>query len=265
MNLEGNDSDRTLKASAERPQPWYRLTLLESLVVVSIIVILVSCLLPFVRSGGHPPRIYVRNQMKEIGLAMHNYESAHLTLPDTAIRDENGKALLSWRVSLLPYLEHDELFNQFKLDESWDSEHNKKLIPLVPSVYINHFTYFTEGETYKTNMLLPVSVGLPRSQSTLFAEGRGREMNAITDDPAETIMLVAARSDLNVTWTKPGDLPFNPEDPGYGVSSGEKKMFMVLMADRSVKVPEEKMTPEKLLSLFTYAGNDHVAEKSAEK
>ncbi len=55
--------------------------------------------------------------------------------PTAAILDKNGKPLLSWRVALLPYIEQDALYRQFKLDEPWDSEHNKKLIAQMPKIY----------------------------------------------------------------------------------------------------------------------------------
>ena len=53
-----------------------------------------------------------------------------------AIVDKKGKKLLSWRVQILPYIEQDNLYKQFKLDEPWDSEHNKKLIRQMPRIYM---------------------------------------------------------------------------------------------------------------------------------
>ena len=49
--------------------------------------------------------------------------------------DKDGKPLLSWRVLILPYVEQEDLYKQFHLDEPWDSEHNKKLIEKMPAVY----------------------------------------------------------------------------------------------------------------------------------
>ena len=44
------------------------------------------------------------------------------------ILDPNGKPLLSWRVQILPYIEEQQLYQDFHLDEPWDSEHNIKLL-----------------------------------------------------------------------------------------------------------------------------------------
>ncbi len=77
----------------------------------------------------------VETNLAEIGKAMHQYLKVHERFPAAAIFSKDGKPLLSWRVALLPYLGHEELYKQFKLDEPWDSEHNKKLLDKMPRVY----------------------------------------------------------------------------------------------------------------------------------
>ncbi len=73
--------------------------------------------------------------MKQFGLALHNYYDTNHCLPPAPLVDAKGKPLLSWRVAILPFLEQDNLYRQFKLDEPWDSEHNKKLISKMPKIY----------------------------------------------------------------------------------------------------------------------------------
>ena len=63
---------------------------------------------------------------------MHNYREAHGRFPAPAIQGKDGKPLLSWRVAILPYLEEDGLYQSFKLDEPWDSPHNKPLLERMP-------------------------------------------------------------------------------------------------------------------------------------
>ena len=77
----------------------------------------------------------VMNHLKQIGLAMHNYLDANGHFPTPFSVDKQKKPLLSWRVHLLPYLEQQNLYRQFRLDEPWDSEHNKKLIKLMPKIF----------------------------------------------------------------------------------------------------------------------------------
>lgn len=73
--------------------------------------------------------------LKQIALAMHNYHDTHGYFPPAASSDKNGKPLLSWRVLLLPFLDQNNLYKQFHLDEAWDSPHNKKLADMVLKVY----------------------------------------------------------------------------------------------------------------------------------
>jgi RNA polymerase sigma factor (sigma-70 family) len=79
--------------------------------------------------------------LKRIGLAMHNYQSAEEHFPAASIQAKDGKPLLSWRVALLPYLvdydgrTREDLYKAFRLDEPWDSPHNKALLSRMPAVF----------------------------------------------------------------------------------------------------------------------------------
>src|SRR3972149_4277670 len=66
-------------------------------------------------------------QFKQMAIAIHVYADAQKHLPPPAIRDKEGKPLLSWRVAILPYVEESGLYKQFHLDEPWDSPHNLAL------------------------------------------------------------------------------------------------------------------------------------------
>ena len=76
-------------------------------------------------------RIEQSNKMKMIGLGYQFYMDVERTLPPRETKLENapeGKRGLSWRVHILPYIEHLALYDEFHLDEPWDSERNKALI-----------------------------------------------------------------------------------------------------------------------------------------
>ncbi len=75
------------------------------------------------------------NHLKELAMAIMMDESTNNHLTQRAIFDKDGKPLLSWRVRMLPYLEGAALYEQFHLDEPWDSENNKKLIEKMPEVF----------------------------------------------------------------------------------------------------------------------------------
>ena len=66
---------------------------------------------------------------------MHNYHDVHGRLPPAAVCSADGTPLVSWRVLILPYIEQDNLFREFKLDQPWDSPHNLALVERMPQVY----------------------------------------------------------------------------------------------------------------------------------
>ncbi len=80
---------------------------------------------------------YVTEQLQQLAFAMHNLHDTNKQFPAQANYDASGRALLSWRVHLLPFLgdEAASLYRRFRLDEPWDSEHNRSLIPEMPQVY----------------------------------------------------------------------------------------------------------------------------------
>ena len=84
----------------------------------------------------HPdPRARTVNNLKFIGLAIHNFAAKNGgRIPAAAIR-KGDKPLLSWRVAILPWLEENSLYARFHLDEAWDSPHNKALLEEMPRVY----------------------------------------------------------------------------------------------------------------------------------
>jgi RNA polymerase sigma factor (sigma-70 family) len=86
---------------------------------------------PVVRTANSAQRKKSLENLKQLALAIHNYDAAYGHLP-ADIRDRDGKALLSWRVAILPFIEQDGLHRQFRLNESWDSEHNLKLLAKIP-------------------------------------------------------------------------------------------------------------------------------------
>ncbi len=75
------------------------------------------------------------NNLKQLALAMHNYLSEYGQFPPAAVYSKDGKALVSWRVLLLPYLDQRDLYLQFKLDEPWDGPTNKKLLDKMPEIF----------------------------------------------------------------------------------------------------------------------------------
>lgn len=186
------------------------------------------------------------NNLKQIAIAFHNYHDANGTFPAHAIYDKDGKKpLLSWRVAILPYIEQDALYKKFKLDEPWDSEHNKKLLDVVPSIYL------PPAKQKGTQTFYQVFTG----PNTVFNGNKKLKVTDITDGTSNTLMAVEAKN--SVPWTKPDDVTL-PKDkdklPAVGglFTSG----FNALFCDGSVRFMSHKVAPEIFRPFVTPAGGE---------
>ncbi len=97
-------------------------TLIELLVVIAIIAILVALLLPAVQQAREAARrTQCRNHLKQIALAMHNYDSTFGTLPPSMAVIPSITTNASWSIHgrLLPYMEQANLYSQIDLSRAW--------------------------------------------------------------------------------------------------------------------------------------------------
>jgi prepilin-type processing-associated H-X9-DG protein len=179
----------------------------------------------FLRPTIASARVQSQNNLKQIGLAMHNFHDVNGVLPAAAIVDKKGKPLLSWRVAILPYVEQDNLYKQFKLDEPWDSEHNKKLIAIMPKIFALPYGEPKPGETHYR-----VFVG----NGAAFNLVQGLRLpNDFPDGTSNTMF--AFEGAEGVPWTKPEEIEFDPQKPMLKHLRFENKACNILMADGSVR------------------------------
>ncbi|MCA9064174.1 MAG: DUF1559 domain-containing protein [Planctomycetaceae bacterium] len=185
-----------------------------------------------------------RNNLKQVALAFHNFASTFNRLPavDSNGAEEDagieGKGL-SWRVHLLPFYDFSGLYEEFRLDEPWDSEHNKALISRMPLIFGND----PEG---KTSIHVFVGEGLA------FEEGKpGPKFLNVTDGLSFTVLAVEAGPDTADYWTKPGGLALNPENPFAALGTiGES--FLVVLFDGSVREIPADLPAETLVNLVKH-------------
>lgn len=175
------------------------------------------------------------NNLKQIVLAFHNYHDTNGFLPTNQLSNDK-KPLLSWRVQILPYIEQDNLYKAFKLDEPWDSENNKKLIEKMPTLYAPVRGKVNPGLTFYQTFT--GKHGWMKSGATL--------PGTFQDGTSNTFLCAEAAKP--VIWTKPDDMIFDGQTvPGLGGLFDGR--FHAAMGDGSVR-RYKKGTDEDLLKLL---------------
>jgi hypothetical protein len=146
------------------------------------------------------PRPKSETNLETLAIALHSYEAVHRRIPARVVKDKSDRPLLSWRVLLLPYIGEEELYSQFHLDEPWDSEHNKKLLQRMPSVYGNPQADLPQGYT---TYIAPHGMAERKDQTAWDIEPL--MMRQISDGLANTAAIVEVQPQSAVPWTKPED------------------------------------------------------------
>ncbi len=192
------------------------------------------------------------NTVRQLLLAMHNFHDATGALPPQALTDKAGKRLLSWRVLLLPFLQEQELYNQFHLDEAWDSPHNLALLEKMPSCYRSVGTQ-DDGEIKPgyTRFVAPLT-----ANSIMGKAGRPTRLQDIADGTSNTILLLQATPSAAVPWTKPDDLLVNEANPREGMVAAGQASLIVGLANGSIQELPTDIAPQQLKAMITQDGGD---------
>ena len=197
------------------------------------------------------------NNLKQIALAFHIYHDKVQAFP-AGIYGPDGKVGLSWRVQILPVIEQEGLYKEFKLDEPWDSDHNKKLIAKMPAVYAPPkgagvaagLTYYQAFSGQGT--IIPP----PAPNGKAGAPVPGLKIFAVTDGTSNTFL--AAEAADPVIWTKPADLAFDDKKPTPKLGGLFEGGFNVAMCDGSVRFIQGKTDDKLIRALITAQGGEVV-------
>jgi|GEM_PF-686690 len=191
-----------------------------------------------------------RGYFKQIGLALNAYHDQYGSFPPAYVAGPDGSRLHSWRVLILPFLGHDDLYRQYTFDESWDGPHNRLLIAKMPEAY-------SCAESGGTDRGLTSCLAV-LGRATAWPEQYSARRMDFHDGISNTIQLVeCANSD--VVWTEPRDLThqeamtFDQPTPGRKPSSAHRPDdgFLVLMGDGTVRRINVKILRDVFRSLLS--------------
>ncbi len=185
--------------------------------------------------------------LKQIGIAYHNYVDTNGKCPNN-ILDGNNKPILSWRVMLLPYLEEGKLYEEFKLDELWDSKTNKALIEKLPKIYKPMRVTAEKGETFYRGFGCDGATfdRVPKKFPASFPDGTSN-------------ILLAVEAGEPCIWTKPDDLDDDAKKALPKLGGLFEGDFHALMCDGSVYLGKSgKVDADQFRRLITRADGDIV-------
>lgn len=189
------------------------------------------------------------NQLKQIALAFHNFNTAYRKFPASASTTREGSRGVnaselqpfSWRVAILPFIDEVELFEQYRFDEPWDSEANSKLLSRMPELYRSP-TATADQPVGHANYQ-----GIADGTGAIGLED-GFRMHDILDGLSNTLLVMETES--SVPWTKPQDLSEVPE-------FADDAVLRYALADGSVRTMDP-VDIEKLKAMITRDGGETV-------
>jgi RNA polymerase sigma factor (sigma-70 family) len=184
------------------------------------------------------------NNLKQLLLALHNFHDTYGRLPGVAITSTDGTPLLSWRVAILPFIEQDNLYRQFHLNEPWNSAHNRTLIGKIPMLYVR------PGEapkapfkTYYRSFVGP---------DAFFSGHGGRKMpDSFPKGTSNALAIFEAGE--GVVWTAPDEIPYSVERPLPPFGNWFTNGFHIGLMDGSVRMLPHKFDETIMRGLISVA------------
>jgi prepilin-type processing-associated H-X9-DG protein len=239
-----------------------------AIVMVVVVVVVVLCagilaalLFPAVGAAREAARRAVcTNNLKQIGLAMHNYQTKYQCFPPAYIPDKNGKPMHSWRVLILPFIDGGEhVYAQYRFNEPWNSPHNRALAFQMPREYACP----TEGPP-GTETSYAMIVG----PHTISDGPTARTRAAIKDGMSDTILVVEA-TNAHINWMEPRDLDAkkmrfqiggngNPNASKNEISSPHAGGANVIFCDGHVDSLPASTDPKQLEAMTTIDGGETI-------
>ncbi|HQR08953.1 MAG TPA: DUF1559 domain-containing protein [Gemmatales bacterium] len=198
------------------------------------------------------------SNMRQLMIAMHNYHNDFNMLPPV-MSMKDGKPLHSWRVHILPYIEEDKLYKQLKLDEPWDSEHNKKVFESNPMPKFFEHPHLRDGASKKTYYQVFYSKA-DNKNSAAFRPDKKLTLGQLAVQDGNSNTIAMAEHGKPVLWFQPEDIEFDSEKPFPPLkSTWGNKLVQVAFFDASIRTLILGADEEAVYkALVTWRGGENI-------
>ncbi|MBI1321810.1 DUF1559 domain-containing protein [bacterium] len=218
--------------------------------------------------------------MKQIMLALHNFESVYGFFPPAVIYGPDGKPWHSWRTLILPFLGENKLYGRYDFSQPWDSPKNKAVVETVVPVYqepvygksglpVTHYAAIVgEKAAFRPDGAKITDTARPMD---INMELGARSLAEITDGTSNTIMLAPVSPDRKIPWAKPEDIVFNADFPDLGAPEGiampygkveeKNRRAPVARADGSVFALPQETPKDTVRAIITIAGGEIIDQR----
>ncbi len=199
-------------------------------------------------------RTQCKNNLKQIGLALHRYHDKHGSFPPAYTVDAQGNRLHSWRTLILPFMDEQKLYESIDLTKPWDHLANAK----ARQTAIARYTC-PSAEKREANRTVYLAISTPDS---CFPGSEPRKIRDITDGTSETMMVAEVAAGDSVEWMQPldqGELLFKAQF-GLDKERSHTGGLQFLLGDGTVRFITRDVDPAVASGLTTIAGGETIGE-----
>ncbi|QDT40080.1 hypothetical protein Pan241w_01330 [Gimesia alba] len=214
-------------------------------------------------SGWAMRRSTSKNNLKQIGLAMHHYHETHSRLPFGGTFDQTGRPQHSWATRLLPYLDQEPLYNQIDFNQPWTAEANRSVFETDLYFFENPgIEYAVANGKRDAESDQGYQPAHYAANSHVLNVNSGLSFKEIKDGTSYTLLAGEVKSGIKA-W---GD-PTNFRDPMLGINQSPRGFGSpyqggahFLLGDGSVRFVTDKIDPQILKTLATPNGGESLGE-----
>ena len=210
------------------------------------------------------------NNLKHIGLAMHNFHATNRFFPPAVVYGPDGKAWHSWRVLILPYIAQQPLYDRYDFSVPWDSPKNREVLERMPAVFRDPIhgastTYTDYAAITGAGTVFPSGIQLGPGGKLVLQKGPNTVSIArLRDGTSNTIMVGSVHRGRKIPWTKPEDIRFGKDFAGIGRPGNfaapyrivEQDAGVFLFSDGSVRTIAQGIAAKTMRALLTIGGRE---------